>query len=617
MDDKPFLHKHYLLFDHYNNKEETCDKCNQQIHGWAYNCERCNFWLDSACAEQQLRPQISHPLHSKHLLTLYYNVIDFVCDKCFTLSRGHRYHCGDCNFKIDVSCAAQSTNDEGVSLEKKESKRSGDRHTLTLVKGFVEDDFGEYYCDICEEERNSKHHVYCCENCSYIAHIQCAIKKVYSKGLTPELTNQEETEKSKAESQNHDLERRIEHFAHRHPLNYYEVMEKKEDFICKACNLEIYGEAYGCESCKYYLHKTCARLSYEVLHPLHPQHPLKLFAGSESFICPECKDFSLGFTYVCYMCNFILDVKCATIATPDNESQRRKEMDRESKLCPFRQDHELFFFNNRLKPEEDFNCSICFLPITGPTYNCISCGYFLHESCFGFPREIKLPLIHPEQPLRPNIPNKTYFSRLCFACRVPLYEHDIVYNCEAYEFNLHLSCANSLRRAIHSKFHEHPLFYFGADCQKLFQNKRDIFMERRLSKCNKCNKSFGSVPFCRCIMCDLSFHLECVVIPHFVKSRCHIHSLTLKDYFVEDNSGEYYCDICEEKRHPNHHIYFCEECQGLFVAHIECVLNNTAGSDVSTDDSMEEEQSNNESSEIEDDLKIAIKTLGRPQGNWE
>ncbi|XVF42316.1 hypothetical protein PTKIN_Ptkin01aG0351300 [Pterospermum kingtungense] len=108
MDAQPFLHQHYLLFDHYNNQETNCNKCNHQINGgWAYNCETCNFWLHLNCAEEQLPPQISHPLHHQHPLDLHHDAANFVCKACFTLSGGHRYVCNDCNFIIDTLCASQ------------------------------------------------------------------------------------------------------------------------------------------------------------------------------------------------------------------------------------------------------------------------------------------------------------------------------------------------------------------------------------------------------------------------------------------------------------------------------------------------------------------------------
>ncbi|XP_017976564.1 PREDICTED: uncharacterized protein LOC18600056 [Theobroma cacao] len=463
MDIKPFLHKHYLLYDcygHYDNIEEaSCDKCNQQIDGWAYSCESCRkFWLHSYCAEEQLPPQISHPLHTQHLLTLFkgYDVDDFICDKCFTLSRGHRYHCSGCNFKVDVSCAA-STND--AALLKLESKRSDEGlrkiqhfvHTnrLTGIFNYRKVAKKHYNCGWCEKHLSgmtygcfesyekfyihesclikiptkllghpfhSSHPLYLqpttmvnnseprcnackdailgkayrCQKCEFHLHVLClrlqpclkheihehsltSFQKnlsevtyqcnicywnigaeyweywVDSEALIPKLMKQEETEKGNAESQSQDLEREIEHFTHRHSLSYYEVIEKNEDVFCKACDFEIHGQAYGCESCEYYLHIRCAKLSYEVLHPLHPKHPLRLSNDSQPVFCNECGDFSFGFSYVCYFCDFKLDVKCVTSTEPNNEGQRLKEMARESKLCPLEQDHELSFFNFRHK----------------------------------------------------------------------------------------------------------------------------------------------------------------------------------------------------------------------------------------------------------------------------
>lgn len=51
---------------------------------------------------------------------------------------------------------------------------------LTLMENVVEDDYGEYYCEICRDKRNPKHPVYCCKMCKdnwFIAHIGCVIKE--------------------------------------------------------------------------------------------------------------------------------------------------------------------------------------------------------------------------------------------------------------------------------------------------------------------------------------------------------------------------------------------------------------------------------------------------------
>jgi hypothetical protein len=49
-------------------------------------------------------------------------------------------------------------------------------HPFTLCHT-LEDDSSEYYCDICEEERDPKHWFYYCSNCNYHAHLGCILGK--------------------------------------------------------------------------------------------------------------------------------------------------------------------------------------------------------------------------------------------------------------------------------------------------------------------------------------------------------------------------------------------------------------------------------------------------------
>ncbi|KAB2005561.1 hypothetical protein ES319_D11G279000v1 [Gossypium barbadense] len=57
-----------------------------------------------------------------------------------------------------------------------------------------------------------------------------------------------------------------------------------------------------------------------------------------------------------------------------------------------------------------------------------------------------------------------------------------------------------------------------------------------------------------------------------VKSTYHDHVLTLKGSFVEDDSRDHRCEFCEEDRNPNDHAYYCEDCNGQVIAHVECVF---------------------------------------------
>ncbi|XVF06392.1 hypothetical protein REPUB_Repub06bG0044700 [Reevesia pubescens] len=357
----------------------------------------------------------------------------------------------------------------------------------------------------------------------------------------------------------------VDYFDHEHPLSFNEFIKKNESIDCEACCLKISGEAYACKSCEYYLHKACTQLPYEVLHPLHPQHSLKLFIPNRRmwpmFACYECREYSFGFAYLCSPCGFLLHMKCPkTLSIPKYEGQRLKEMESQrSKLCPFNQYHKINFFNCGSNLSKFYFCNICPRKLKGPSYECINCQYKVHESCFGFPLELQLQF-HPQHRLHTclNVREK------CFVCKESV---DIGYSCLQCRFHLHLYCAKALKRVIKSKSHMHNLYYFQPNVEK------DSYV---LKICGECKKLILHHPTYFCLECGIVLHFKCAQIPYSVKSKYHIHPFTLKDHFMEDDSGEYYCDICEEERYPEDHVYYCTKCQGSIVAHIDCVLTSVS-----------------------------------------
>ncbi|XVF06382.1 hypothetical protein REPUB_Repub06bG0043500 [Reevesia pubescens] len=156
---------------------------------------------------------------------------------------------------------------------------------------------------------------------------------------------------------------------------------------------------------------------------------------------------------------------------------------------------------------------------------------------------------------------------VCYACGLKLLSGGYYnYGCKECPLNFHITCANSIRRALRREF-----YYFGIKFHRFFAKSSGYFIFDG-HFCSHCGEICSGQPFYRCLECGINFHLECVPIPQIVKSKRHIHPVNLMDLFIEDYSGKYYCDICEEKRRPFDRVYFCEECRGLLVAHIECVL---------------------------------------------
>ncbi|KAK8703939.1 hypothetical protein V6N13_047579 [Hibiscus sabdariffa] len=445
-----------------------------------------------------------------------------------------------------------------------------------LTNVFLEDYSDQYYCDVCEERRKAGDPIYCCNKCAFVAHIGCALNQIKDEsscnlvGEKDSIRKLNEGEEIKERNVNLSTHLEIEYCHQGHGLIFYEGIEKiKWNGGCSICRVEISDKAYACKSCRFYIHKTCNRLSSEVSHPLHPQHSLKLFPWyaentSLVFTCKGCRGIYDKFAYVCYACDFALDVKCATSWVPKTETQRLKDMERESKLCPFNQHHKLDYANYAFNlPFYVTLCQFCDLDLSGPVYRCSKCGYSIHESCVGIPREMEIQF-HPLHSLR------TLWSsgKTCLLCKVWL-DYTISYSCVQCGLHLHVQCAKSLKHVLKSKSHSYDLYYFGSNARAKYYRGRKV--------CSKCKRDFSWIPFCFCMECDFKLHIE-HVLPPSLKSKYHIHPLTLEIGFKEDDSGEYYCDICEEQESDpmtlTDHVYNCRECGVPFAAHLHCALNS-------------------------------------------
>ncbi|KAK6285019.1 hypothetical protein POUND7_003971 [Theobroma cacao] len=386
-------------------------------------------------------------LHEHYLLLHYYEEQEACCDKCNRKIDDIAYSCGRCKFWLHKSCAEEQLPPQINStfmffvLDSNPVSRLSYMSILLLIFKYNLDGVAS--------------------GARYI------IDTKLDHGSNSSLL--EETEQSNAEFPTHLS---IKYVDHPHVLSYNEATEQNKSLLCNACCQEIFYRHYACEDCEYYLHETCTTLPYEVSHPLHRQHPLKLFTDIGEFPCYQCGDHSGGFFYICYPCDFKLDLKCAmTPIAPNKEGPRQIEMERLSKLCPFNQNHKLEFFNTRANLIKDLKCYACLLPIVGSAYRCRECFYtYVHESCLALVREMQHPF-HPLHLLHPQIFSSMFdqqnfswmWSVSCFACANTI---DIGYGCQKCDFRLHFNCAYSLKRALKYKSHIHNLYYFGLRAEK-------------------------------------------------------------------------------------------------------------------------------------------------------
>ncbi|XWS57714.1 hypothetical protein CRYUN_Cryun09bG0197300 [Craigia yunnanensis] len=551
---------------HYREGTDDCHACGESLFlrvldSPLYGCQMCKINVHFRCAK--LLPTLKHKCHD-HLLTYFGKIYTdfqrehFECKICKMLCDANFYRCVQCGFNFHLQCLQIPSS----------ATHKYHRHQLILMDSVKEDDSEEYYCDVCEEERNPNHPVYCCKKCTYIVHIECVLHE----GLARQSMDSKVLIVKEMEHNDdiHDTSQQPSFLPAIHdcPYTYVIAENLKGKRYCVGCRLVLGGLSYFCRNCPWYhLHEKCSKLQYEIQHPFHSNHPLNLYLryppDIDMFsICDECRDISRGFIYLCEECNFKLDVKCVF-----SEVSQVKKMERVTELYHFTHPHKLILGNSS-DPIDEILCTICELPILGPAYFCPNCRYIIHGSCLGLPQKMQVPF-HLDHML--VISHVSYTQELrCYACPMGFDNLKFAYSCEQCDVKLHSVCANSLRRPLKCESHNHNLYYFGTSSQSLFAKYK--YVPDSLFHCSECQKNCRGHPFYRCLECAINFHLECVPIPQIVKSRCHIHPLVMKDSFVEDDSGEYYCDVCEEERCGNDHVYCCEECNNLFIAHIECIL---------------------------------------------
>ncbi|KAL4616511.1 hypothetical protein ACB092_07G204200 [Castanea dentata] len=315
---------------------------------------------------------------------------------------------------------------------------------------------------------------------------------------------------------------------HHHTLTpYWKLMT----FTCDLCGKEDKGMPYVCTSCGFGIHTRCANFPGRLKvvrhnHPLNLIHSLELHQ-SNSQLCQLCflkVDTNYGL-YYCSRCDFVAHLDCAMsegnmedinlLELKEEESVESKAMlenedgtETATEIKHFSHEHHL-----KLTDEVPNNkiCDGCVRAILPPSfYSCVksNCGFFLHISC---------------------------------------------YECDICDFALDVQCSLTSNTLTHA-CHEHPLYLSITNYEQ---------------KCSICDSKEDQV--FRCTTCEFVLDFKCATLPQTAWNNQHEHPFTLC-YAPEDDSNEYYCDICEEERDPKQWFYYCADCS--FPAHSKCILGD-------------------------------------------
>ncbi|XP_021669084.2 uncharacterized protein LOC110656553, partial [Hevea brasiliensis] len=178
------------------------------------------------------------------------------------------------------------------------------------------------------------------------------------------------------------------------------------------------GVTYGCSSCNFFLHKSCAELPTEIQNFAHPSHPLSLLIltcqNPKKFKCNICLKDCRGFIFHCRECNFQLDVECASLTPTVNFGDHP---------------HRLTVVDNIY---DELECCACNGSCIGsPAFRCLKCNFNLHLVCGPLPITIKHkchidPLTLKDFYVEDDDDDEFY----CDACELPRNPRLCVYYCE-------------------------------------------------------------------------------------------------------------------------------------------------------------------------------------------
>ncbi|CAL5330916.1 unnamed protein product [Camellia sinensis] len=121
----------------------------------------------------------------------------------------------------------------------------------------------------------------------------------------------------------------ITHFSHRHALHQYKV-QKRDKINCNICEAEILDKAWSCESCKFFIHKSCESIPQKIKHKSHLRDTLTLRSSTNyacgEFTCNACCDSDKGFHYHCSPCKFDIHVACAGLPSAVNYQKHKNPL---------------------------------------------------------------------------------------------------------------------------------------------------------------------------------------------------------------------------------------------------------------------------------------------------
>ncbi|CAH1453504.1 unnamed protein product [Lactuca virosa] len=217
------------------------------------------------------------------------------CEK--SISSDFAYACIQCRYFLHKACAQLPHTFNDPSLY----------HQHLTLTDLNDLDSRFWSCNVCRIRKKSGVFSYTfLKDNTYIftACIDCCVARIACK--------------AEADAIKEEAKKKVKHEGH--PQHTLSLKLRPAAFRCDACNTyKDEGLSYECDSCDFWIHKTCASLAPTIQLPHHPNHELVLVYSlpeiffNFSYYCEICNKYIQRneWLYHCANCRFFAHIKCA------------------------------------------------------------------------------------------------------------------------------------------------------------------------------------------------------------------------------------------------------------------------------------------------------------------
>ncbi|XP_052172302.1 uncharacterized protein LOC127788231 [Diospyros lotus] len=479
---------HALTLSPFVLYEHRCDVCRSITDGFVYRCSSCDFDVHVRCASMVLRIQErvneNKKIHEHSLMPLEMEA-QFLCAACDREHKGKSYLCPTCGFWANQICASAPTT---VNLHRHP-------HPLALFRST----FGYFgNCEICNEEVKRAYWAYvysegCQDFKEKIILITLPVPDEFAELMTQLI-------KKLCLQGTHKRATKILRCKEDHPLIFVnkKIDESKDDQLCDGCAQTISSQFYHCAQCNFSLHEWCAELPNKLRHILHPEHSLSLCLHTQQekyFSCIYCDSCGMptnGFVFGCLTCHFNLDLKCASLPGAIKH-----------------QVHDHYLALRRVTSKHSCNaCGVfCFAYFT--IFQCEGCNFTLCIECALLPFSVrhkydKNPFILTYSPIKGQ-PDEYY----CEICEEDINSKYWFYHCIECDQSLHPKCIYPIERYLNIKFGARMEVNFHSDPHSCIRRPKARVKDQCSLTRGCASGNLDNVAY-ECEQCDFWMHFSCL-----------------------------------------------------------------------------------------------------------